>query len=56
MIVKPGRNKRNQFKIQHEYRQKLRSKEKYKSSSKDIIIVAVILFAFIIAKWIFSLN
>jgi hypothetical protein len=50
------KNKKDQFKIQHEYRLKLRKKEGNKSSSLDLIIVAIILFAFFMAKWIFSLN
>ncbi|MEL3971419.1 hypothetical protein AAEO50_03925 [Rossellomorea oryzaecorticis] len=48
--------KKKNFKIQHEYRQKLRKKERYQTSSLEIIIIAILMFAFIIGKWIFSLN
>ncbi|WP_175989230.1 hypothetical protein [Bacillus sp. Marseille-Q1617] len=48
--MKPERNRKNRFKIQHEYRQKLRNKERNKSSSLEVIIVAIILFAFIMFK------
>ncbi|WP_160118391.1 hypothetical protein [Bacillus sp. V59.32b] len=50
------KNKKNIFKIQHEYRKKLRKETNNKVTHLELMIVAIILFILVKAKWIFSLS
>lgn len=50
------RRKKNIFKIQHEYRKKMRKETNNKKANLEMMIVAIILFILVIAAWIFSLN
>ncbi|MDP1420920.1 hypothetical protein Q8G35_21695 [Peribacillus simplex] len=50
------KNKRDTFKIQHEYRKKIRKEKNNKETNLEMMIVAIILFILIIATWIFSLS
>lgn len=50
------KNKRDTYKIQHEYRKKMRKETNNKETNLEMMIVAIILFILVIAAWIFSLN
>jgi hypothetical protein len=48
------KEKKDFFKIQNEYRQKVREKKEQPSSAAEIKSIALILFTLILLKWLFS--